>query len=117
MASTIRASPNLSTIELYDYELPVPESDVESVANVLRDNDVFCPGPTAADIYSWRACRKAHADGIAVVALLDRNILNDVVALARTAIDPRDKPVPERARFGAAVMAYLLCGNVFIDPG
>jgi len=78
---------------------------------------VFCPGPTAGDIYNWQTCRRAHADGVTIVALLDRNILNDVVILAQTATSDFADPLPDRARFGAAVMAYLLCCNILVDPG
>lgn len=104
-------------VEIYEYGLPVSERDIQRIANVLRKNDVFCPGPTAGDIYNWRVCRKAHADGVTVVALLDRNVLNDVVALARTATSPVANRLSDRGRFGAAVMAYLLCCNILVDPG
>jgi hypothetical protein len=107
----------MSIFEIYDYELPVPVRDLERVARILRDHDVFRPGPTAGDIYSWRACRKSHADGVTVVALLDRNVLNDVVSLASTATSDFAVPLSARARFGAAVMAYLLCCNILVDPG
>lgn len=107
----------MSTIELYEYELPVPPDDLNRVADLLRDANVFCAGPTAADIYDWKACRKAHADGITVLALVDRNVFNDVVILARTAIDDVVGPLSARARFGAAVMSYLLCCNILVDPG
>lgn len=116
-ARIVTVSPYMSEIRLDDYELPVPRLDVERVADILRKTDVFCTGPTAGDIYNWEACRKTHADGVKTVALIDRNILNDVVTLAQTAIDGLAGPLPERARMGAAVMAYLLCCNVLIDPG
>ena len=107
----------MRTIEIYDYELPVPAHDLEQVAGILRDADVFRAGPTAGDIYSWRTCRKAHADGVTILALLDRNVLNDVVSLARTATTNSVGPLSLRAQFGSAVMAYLLCCNILIDPG
>src|SRR5438128_2749115 len=84
--SILSVSSDMSTIVIDDYELPVPLPDLERVAAILRENDVFCAGPTAGDIYNWLTCRKAHADGVTVLALLDRNVLNDVVTLARTAI-------------------------------
>ena len=107
----------MPTIELYDYELPVPISDLEQLQRILVNNDVFCSGPTAGNIYNWRTCRKAHADGVEVLALFDRNVLNDVVSLALTVTTEPGAPLSSRARFGAAVMGYLLCCNITIDPG
>ncbi|HKP04995.1 MAG TPA: hypothetical protein VJU77_16710 [Chthoniobacterales bacterium] len=107
----------MPTIELYEYELPIAVDDLNRVADLLREAKVFCAGPTAADIYDWKACRKAHADGITVAALLDRNVFNDVVILARTASAEAVCPLSGRARFGAAVMSYLLCSNILVDPG
>src|SRR5437899_7410769 len=83
--SVVSASSDLSTIELYQYELPVAAADMERIERILRASDVFCPGPTAGDIYNWRTCRKAHADGVTIMALFDRNVLNDVAILAQTA--------------------------------
>src|ERR1700724_2464717 len=100
----VRASADTSTVEMYEYELPVPIRDLDRIAGILRGKDVFRAGPTAGDIYSWKTCRKAHADGVTVVALLDRNVLNDVVILARTASGDSIGPLPARARFGAAAM-------------
>jgi hypothetical protein len=107
----------MPTLEIYEYELPVPVEDLERVQRILRNNHAFCAGPTPADIYDWRACRKAHADGVTVLALIDRNVLNDVVTLASTATTDSTEPLANRARFGAAVMAYLLCCNIVVDPG
>jgi hypothetical protein len=107
----------MPTLEIYEYELPVPVEDLERVQRILRDTDIFCAGPTAADIYDWRACRKAHADGVTVLALIDRNVLNDVVALASSATSNSTEALPNRARLGAAVMAYLVCCNIIVDPG
>lgn len=113
----VSSLPDMSSIAFDEYELPIPLADLERIAASLRELDVFCPGPTAADIYSWLSCRRSSADGVTLVALFDRNVLKDVIELARTARDDFRGPMPLRARSGAAVMAYLLCCNVLIDPG
>lgn len=92
-------------------------ADLELIATKLRELDVFCAGPTAGDIYNWVSCRKSHADGVALGAILDRNVLKDVISLASSAEKGFRDPIEERARSGAAVMAYLLCCNILVDPG
>lgn len=113
----VSTSSDMSSVALDEYELPIPMADLERIAANLRELDVFCPGPTAGDIYDWLSCRKAHADGVTIAAILDRNILKDVIELARSARSDFEGPMVDRARFGAAVMAYALCSNILIDPG
>ena len=106
----------MSSVVIDEYELPIPMPELERIAKHLRDIDVFCAGPTAGDIYNWRTCRRAHADGVTVTAILDRNVLKDVISLVSTAKRDFVGRIEDRARFGAAIMTYLLCSNILIDP-
>lgn len=102
---------------LYDFELPISISDIEQIQIILKDQDIFLSPRNDIDRYDWQTFRLAAAEGgTETVALFDRNVFSDVVSIARSAEIDQAPASIERARIGAAVMAFLQCSNVLIEP-
>ena len=102
------------------YQIPISVDDLERVESIVREHELICAfvPDGSADPYrcvTWREQAAHH--GTEVCALFDRNVLVDVLSLVRPALARRHDPCEERGRTGAALMAFLQCSNVVIDPG
>src|SRR5438876_876157 len=102
---------------LEQYELPIPASDLAAIQAILCEHEILCALEPDSDLYeclTWR--RQTAHHGTQVFALFDRNILNDVFSVARPAsLGVREK-CGGRSRIGAALMAFLQCSNIMIEP-
>lgn len=102
---------------LEQYELPIPASDLQAIQAILSQDKILCaiePDAVLYDCLTWR--RQTAHYGTQVFALFDRNVLNDVLAVARPAsLGVREKCCG-RSRIGAALMTFLQCSNVLIEP-
>ncbi|MBV9128000.1 MAG: hypothetical protein JO117_07945 [Verrucomicrobia bacterium] len=107
----------MSELRLYDFELPISLADMERLQVMLREMGIFCTCPTDIDRYNWQTYGMAAAEhNTDTRAFFDRNVFSDVVSLARSS-DLDEAPASiERGRMGAAVMAFLQCCNIMIEP-
>lgn len=99
------------------YHIPISRSDLEAIEAVIRQHEIFCAPVTGVDIYKILTWRRETANyGTGVYALFDRNVLSDVIQLARPAAAGLAEDCGERGRVGAALMAFLQCSNIVIEP-
>lgn len=102
------------------YHVPIQVGELARIESIVREHELICAfiPDGSADPYrcvTWRE-QKAHHE-TEVCALFDRNVLVDVLSLVRAGLAGRREPREERGRIGAALMAFLQCSNIVIDPG
>jgi hypothetical protein len=61
-------------------------------------------------------CRQKAHYGSDTFAFLDWNTLEDVLSIVRPASAGQTVARPSRGRIGAAMMAFLQCANIAIEP-
>jgi hypothetical protein len=107
----------MSEESLEIYHLPIPAHYLGDIQKMLRLNEVFCSPSEDADFYDVLTHRREAAHhGTKIHTLVDRNVLSDVLSLARPAAQGVIVPCDERGRFGAALMVFLQCSNIVIEP-
>jgi hypothetical protein len=99
------------------YHIPISVTDLEAIQGIIREHEIFCAPVPDFDLYNsltWR--RQAAHHGTQIYALFDRNVLSDVLHLVRPAGSQISQDCGERERIGAALMAFLQCSNIIIEP-
>jgi hypothetical protein len=98
------------------YYIPVSLSDLEAIQDIIQQHEIVCAPVSGVDLYKCLTWRREGAHyGTEVHALFDRNILSDVLQLAHSALG-QSEACGERGRVGAALMAFLQCSNITIEP-
>lgn len=99
------------------YQVPLNIEVLEELQKMLRDASLLLSVGEEFERYQALTYRRQkvhhHSDSC---ALLDRNALNDVLSIVRPAAEGRIEPCMERGRIGAAMMAFLQCANILIEP-
>lgn len=98
-------------------ELPFSRETLRKIEGVLQKEELFVLFDPSAEVYNlgfYITQKSLH--GTATVALIDRNILKDVLPIVENSLSGNNKSCPERCRIGAALMAFLQAGNVLIEP-
>jgi hypothetical protein len=102
---------------LETYNVPIPVHYLDAIQTMLRQQHVFCACNDDADYYDILTYRREQAHHhTKIYTLFDRNVLADVLALARPAAQGLSESCGERGRIGAAIMVFLQCSNVIIEP-
>ena len=101
------------------YEFPVPLEDVAAVEAIVRREELLCTVNCDAEhdpyrCMTWRIQHSLHQTELCV--LMDRNVFNDVLCLARAAAEGQEVACEPRGKVGAALMAFLQCSNARIEP-
>jgi hypothetical protein len=97
--------------------LPFSGTTLQKIQDVLRKEDLFVLFDPTAKVYDlgfYVTQKTLHNTG--TVALIDRNILKDVLPIVENALAGEKAICPERCRIGAAVMAFLQAGDILIEP-
>jgi hypothetical protein len=107
-------------MECYEhYEFPISIPDLALIEAIVANLDPFCAvgceaGADVNKTLTWR--RQTAFYGTEICALFDRNVLLDVLEIVRGSTNSNPQPLSERARFGAALMVFLQCSNIVIEP-
>jgi hypothetical protein len=98
-------------------ELPFSRETLRKIEGVLQKEDLFVLFDPSAEVYNlgFYISQKSLHD-TTTVALIDRNILKDVIPIVEDSLSGNNKSCPERCRIGAALMAFLQAGSVLIEP-
>lgn len=97
-------------------ELPIPVSDLFEIQKVLKSSSIICScfNLSSFNVYSIDDyIREKEINGTKISALFDRNIFTDIISLMRS---KKVSPSSESIRLAAALMAFLQCSDVFIEP-
>ena len=98
-------------------ELPFSRETLRKIEGVLQKEELFVLFDPSAEIYSlgfYITQKSLHETTTG--ALIDRNILKDVLPIVELSLAGSNESCPERCRIGAALMAFLQAGNVLIEP-
>ena len=98
---------------LYQFKLPIPTADLKLVQDMIRSAGlltIFDSSKDPADALLYR--REEASWKTESRALIDLNILKDILSVAR----PGDRRSPEARRLGAAFIVFCQCANISIDP-
>lgn len=98
-------------------ELPFSRQTLRKIEGILQKEDLFVFFDPSAEIYNlgFYITQKSLHD-TTTVALIDRNILKDVIPIVEESLSGNNETCAERCRIGAALMAFLQAGNVLIEP-
>lgn len=97
-------------------ELPIHVSDLFEIQKMLQNNRIICsvfklPAFNEYLIADYIGEKEIH--GTTISALFDRNIFTDIISLAR---GEEISQTSESKRLVAALMAFLQCADVLIEP-
>jgi len=98
-------------------ELPFSRETLRKIEGVLQNEELFVLFDPSAEVYNlgfYITQKRLH--DTTTVALIDRNILKDVIPIVEDSLSGNNESCPERCRIGAALMAFLQAGNVLIEP-
>lgn len=99
---------------------PIPVSDLDFIQQVLEREDVFSSCFTSDDLnkYNYVSFHKEKdLHGTETYVLLDRNVFTYIISIAKGEdVDLRDKQKMGPRRIAAAIMAYLQCSDICIEP-
>ena len=111
-------APNMPSVHyIENYQVPVSIQDLDRLQNRLRETGLFLSLGDENERYQVLTYRRQKAyHNSDTYAFLDRNTLNDVLAIVRPAVEGRIEPCAERGRTGAAMMAFLQSANILIEP-
>lgn len=97
-------------------ELPISGSDLFEIQKMLKSNSIIY---SVFDLSSFNVysiddyIREQEIHGTKISALFDRNIFTDIISLMRS---KKVTPSSESIKLVAALMAFLQCADVFIEP-
>jgi hypothetical protein len=102
---------------LEKYEIPIGIDILQKLERILRHESILLSTGDECERYQVLTYRRQMAHhGAKTYALLDRNTLIDVLAIIRPAFEGGIESCADRGRLGAAMMAFLQCANVVIEP-
>lgn len=106
-------------LAIYDNP-PIPAPDISRIQNLLKQANIICAGADAGaefesfdkySIYSY--LNEKDISNTRTQALVDWNILTDIISLVNgKKIVSSSEPI----RLSAALMAFLQCSNILIEP-
>jgi hypothetical protein len=107
----------MSEISLETYDLPIAATTLQAIQRILCEHEVFCASANDIDCYDVLTFRREQTHHqTKIFALLDRNVLIDVLSIVRPASEGVERECNERGKIGAAIMAFLQCSNILIEP-
>jgi hypothetical protein len=100
-------------------ELPVRKDEIDVIQKILRDNNIISVGPLGnLDPYELVTfLQTIHIFNHEIKALVDRNIFSRVIQLASGIEISKQQKDYKVYTIAAALMAYLILGQVQIEPG
>ena len=99
--------------------MPVEPADIIAVERLIAERDIIRSvySDSEFDRYSLGAyLEEVHVHGSKFVALLDRNIFSDIIAVVRGTLTTRKK-ISETQRAACALLAFFQLSDILIEPG
>lgn len=102
------------------YYPPIPVSDLDFIQQALEREDVFFSCFTSDDLNKYNCVsflEEKRLHGTETYVLLDRNVFTYIISIAKGEdVDLRDGQKMGPRRIAAAVMAYLQCCDICVEP-
>jgi len=97
-------------------KFPISSSDLSEIQNVLKHRNIIL-SPFSQDLFDAYSIsdyiKEKEIHGTEIKAIFDRNIFTDIISLVRGI---KISPHSESKRLAAALMAFLQCADVTIEP-
>ena len=99
---------------------PIPFADLEFIQRLLKQENIIisCFQKNELDNYHFiNFIKEKELFGTETYALIDRNIFSDIIAIVKGEnVELREGNKIGPLRIAAAMMAFLQCANILIEP-